>query len=179
MTDRKETTSTKITWIIIGALIGSVVSLSFDKLIVPIFRPQPKIQITATGDYMTNADFLVKNTGNAIAEDVEITIWASGVFSPRTDISDVQHAGGRTDAQAEFGIYEARMTGDEKASNANHQNSLNTQARAVIVRFKRINPGEQWKGHVEFNGTQVNGLMAIVKGNQISENQYAMFEKGL
>lgn len=179
MTDKKETTSTKVIWIVIGALIGSVVSLSFDKLIVPFFRPTPKIQITATGDYATNADFLIKNIGSDIAEDVEITIWASGVFSPRTDISNIQHAGGQTDASAEFGIYEARMTGDGKVLNPYHQNSLNTTARAVIVKFKRINPGEQWKGHVEFSGTQVQGLMATIKGNKISENQYAMFDKGL
>ena len=169
----KKTTS-KVLWIIVGAAIGAIVSLGFDYFVKPHLQAKPRIVFTTSSMQSGYAEFLVKNAGSAIAEDVQIIIWVPAPFSARTDIAAVEHTGGSTDASADdFGIYEARMTGDSGRPNA-----LNTISRAVIIRFKRINAGEEWHGHLEYVSPKaVFGLLAHVKGKGLSENLYARFDE--
>lgn len=170
-----ESAPSKITWIAIGAIVGGVVSLSFEYWVKPYFTPKPKITISAGSDARGEAVILVKNIGDAEAEEISITVWASAPFTPQTNIVKIQHAGGVSDASCEFGIYEAQLT-----ASGSRPNALNTTSKAVQIKCKRISPNEKWQGKIEYSGSgAVFGLLSHVKGVGISENQYALFSNGV
>lgn len=171
-----ETKSSKVVWIIVGAIIGSVIALAFDKWIKPIVISAPKasLQVVASSDTRGVSNFSIQNTGKAPAEEVVFTIWSSAPFASRTDIVKLKHIGGVSDAICEkTGIWDAKLTASGSVPNA-----INTESKAAIIVCKRINPDEKWQGIVEWSGSEaVFGLMIHIKANGISENQYAMFNK--
>ena len=172
-----ETKLSKFIWAIAGAIIGSVVALTFDKWIKPIVIPFPKpvLQVVASSEAQGISKFSIKNTGNAPAEEVVFTIWSSAPFAARTDIVELKHTGGVSDASCEkTGLWNAKLTASGSVPNA-----INTESKAAIIECKRINPNEKWQGEVEWSGSEaVFGLMVHIKANGMSENQYAMFNKG-
>ena len=171
---KPEKTTSKVLWIILGAVIGAIVALGFDYFVKPHIQAKPRIEFKVSSNQSGHAEFLIKNAGDTFAEDVQITIWASAPFSTRTDVVKVEHTGGATDASAsDYGIYEARMVGDSGRPNA-----INTISRAVVIRFERVNHGEVWHGRLEYVGPEaVFGLLAHIKGKGISENLYAKFDE--
>ncbi len=170
-----ESAPSKIMWIAIGAIVGGVISLSFEYWVKPHLTPKPIITVSAGSEARGEAVIFLKNTGDAEAEDVSITVWASAPFTPQTNIIEVQHTGGVSDASCKFGIYEAQLTGSGSRPNA-----LNTTSKALEIKCKRINPGEKWQGKIKYSGVgAVFGLLSHVKGVGISENQYALFSNGV
>ena len=170
-----ESAPSKILWIAIGAIIGGVISLSFEYWVKPYLMPKPNITISAGSEARGEAVILIKNTGDAVAEEVFITVWASAPFAPQTNIIEIQHTGGVQDASCEFGIYEAQLTGSGARANA-----INTKSKAVQIKCKRISQNEKWQGKIKYSGSgAVFGLLSNIKGIDISENQYALFSKGV
>jgi hypothetical protein len=172
-----ESSTSKLLWIVVGAIVGGLISLSFDRVVKPMFAAKPKLQIVASKVQGKSraAQFIVSNSGSAAAEGVSITVWATAAFSPSTDIVLGNHVGGVSDANCELGLYEAQLTGSASSS---RPNAFNTPAKALLVRCSKINPNEEWRGYVEYSGQEaVMGLMANVKTKDTSENLYAMFSQ--
>lgn len=173
-----ESPVSKLTWLILGAIVGSSISIAFDRFINPLLAAKPKLQLVASkADSPSRAaQFTISNVGSAVAEDVSVAVWATAPFSPSTDIALVRHAGGVSDANCEVGLYEAQLTGS--APNA-RPNAFNTPAKVALVRCPKIDPNEEWRGYVEYSGQEaVFGLTANIKAQHASENQYAQFGKG-
>ncbi len=173
-----ESPTSKFLWLVAGAIVGGIISLSFDRFVKPLLAAKPKLQIVASkvDGKPRAAQFTISNFGSAAAEDVSVTVWATAPFSASTDIVLGNHVGGVSDANCELGLYEAQLTGS--ASSSRH-NAFNTPAKALLVRCSKINPNEEWRGYVEYSGQEaVMGLMANVKTKDTSENQYAMFAQG-
>ena len=154
-----------------GAIVGGVVSLSFDKWIKPHFEAKPNVRVSASSDRPGTSTFKIVNMGEATATDVAVTLWATAPFAARIDVTKVEHAGGTADATCEAGIYEARLM-----ASGSVPSTVNTESQAVLVQCKRINPNEEWRGQLEYQGPEaVFGLLAHIKEADRSENQYARF----
>ena len=172
-----ETNSSKFIWLLAGTIIGSAVSLSFDEWIKPLFEAKAEIRISAKSDQPETADFMIQNSGKAVASDVSITLWATAPFAARTDIIKVEHSGGVGDAACTVGFYKARLMG---RGNSAVPSSLDTKSQALLIQCERIRPQEAWRGRLKYQGPEpVFGLLAHIKDPKISENKYARFEEGL
>ena len=170
-----DSASSKITWLIVGAVVGTTASLAVEYRIKPRLAAKPALAVTAVRGEPGEVTFTIVNSGSAAATDLAVTLWATAPFAARTDVTTVEHAGGTADAACEVGIYQARlMTGGAIPS------TVNTEAQAALVQCKRINPREEWKGRLVYQGSEaVVGLLAHMKHAGATENGYARFAEGL
>lgn len=111
----------------------------------------------------------------AAAEDVRATVWTTATFAPRTDIADLEHLGGVSDAECMPAIKVRRLN----CAGAN-LSPLNTASRAGLIECVGINPSARWHGRLQFNLSARSGgvpeLMVYIKSRDISENQLTRFE---
>lgn len=173
-----ESSKSKLLWIVIGAVVGGVVSLSFEYWIKPLLAAHPKINVPAISKTPGEAEFIIQNDGKAPAIDVRVLLWATAVFLPRTDISSIEHVGGVSDAECNRpAIKIVKLVGS-----GSRPNQLNTPSDAGLIQCDVINPGEKWHGLVRYavdsGSGGVPGLMAHIKLRDHSENQLARFEDG-
>jgi hypothetical protein len=80
MTSTTEKTSSKLVWIVVGAIVGATGSLSFDKIVRPYFTAEPDLRFLASCDEAGTATFSIANDGDAAATDVAATVWAMSGF---------------------------------------------------------------------------------------------------
>lgn len=166
--------SSKLTWVITGAVIGAVVSLLFNEFVAPLFAGNPNIRFSASSDQPGMSTFEIANTGDAAATEFKITIWATALFTARTDIISIEHLGGVLEADCSVAMYQLRPMGPNRSAVAS---ALNTVSQAVRIECVRFNPGETWHGRISYTGPEaVFGLLAHIKSSQYSENLYARFD---
>lgn len=162
-------------WVVVGAVVGGAISLSYKTWVEPIFAAEPKITIRASSDNPETATFTILNSGDAAAKNVTITIWATAAFSPSTDIIEIIHTGGVSDADCTTELYRARLTGITTSI----PNALNTEAQAVLIQCTQIRAGESWQGSVEMTIQEaVFGLTALVKDSSSANTLYSRFADG-
>ena len=144
----------------------------------PLLAAHPKVNVSAMSKTPGEAEFIIQNNGNAPAFDVRVSLWATAVFSPRTDISSIEHIGGVSDAECDPpAIKIVKLTGP-----GSRPNQLNTPSEAGLIECDVMNPGDKWHGRVQYvvgsGSGGVPGLMAHIKLRDHSENQLARFEEG-
>lgn len=142
----KKSNSSKFIWLVIGAIVGSTISLSFDEFIRPLFQAEADIIVSAKKVESGIADIRIKNQGNSIARNIDVTSWTYP-----TDIINVEPSVGIADAECDVGLYKA----SEFGRNENEiQTPLNTSSWALRVECKKIRPEEEWRGRIEYRENQ-------------------------
>ena len=126
-----ESNKSKLLWIVIGAVVGGTVSLSFEYWVKPLLAAHPKVNVLAISKTPGEAEFIIQNDGKAPAVDVRVSLWAMAVFSPRTDISSIEHVGGVSDAECNPpAIKILKLTGSGSRPNqlTHHRNLVSLNA---------------------------------------------------
>jgi len=157
---------------VIGGIVGGAISMSYKYIVEPYLAARPEFSFSASSDTDPNAGFVLLNDGNAVAMNVSATIWATAAFAAQTDIIEIVHAGGQSDAECEVGLYSTKLSGITTSI----PTPLNTEAKAVLLRCDRMRPGERWMGSVVYTGPEaVFGLTALVKDERTSQTFYGRF----